>query len=56
MPQPAEFGGFVYDLTQPLQRDMTTVTQTLRELPTLVNEIEAESLQNPPELENRLLH
>jgi hypothetical protein len=42
MPQPADFGGFLYDPTQPSQHNMPTVTQTWRELPTLANELEAE--------------
>jgi hypothetical protein len=35
MPQPADFGGFYYDLNWLSQHDMPMVTQTLRELPTL---------------------
>jgi hypothetical protein len=35
---------------------MPTVAQTLLELPTLANGLEAESLQNQPDLENRFLH
>jgi hypothetical protein len=43
MPQLADFGGFLYDLTQPSQRDMPTVAQTLRGLPTLTNGLEVDS-------------
>jgi hypothetical protein len=43
MPQPADFGGFLYDPTLPSQRDMPTVAETLHELPTLANGLEAES-------------
>jgi hypothetical protein len=43
MPQPADFGGFFYDLTRPSQPEMPTVAQTLRELPTIANGLEAES-------------
>jgi hypothetical protein len=43
MPQLADFGGFLYDPAGPAQRDMPTVVQTLRELPTLANGLEAES-------------
>jgi hypothetical protein len=42
MQQPADFGGFLDDLARPSQRDMPTVTQTLRESPTLTNGLEAE--------------
>jgi hypothetical protein len=42
MPQPADFGGFLYDLIRPSQRDMPMVSQKLHELPTLVNGLEAE--------------
>jgi hypothetical protein len=31
MPQPADIGGFLYDLTWPSQHDMPTIAQTLRE-------------------------
>jgi hypothetical protein len=37
MPQLADFGGFVYDLTRPPKREMPTVVQTLRKLPKLAN-------------------
>jgi hypothetical protein len=43
MPQPADFGGFLYDPTHPSQHDMPTVAQILRELPTLANGLEAKS-------------
>jgi hypothetical protein len=43
MPQPADFGGFLYDLTRPSQRDMPTVVQTSSELSTLTNGLAAES-------------
>jgi hypothetical protein len=43
MPQLADFGSFLYDLTQPSHRDMPIVAQTLRELSTLANGLEAES-------------
>jgi hypothetical protein len=43
MAQLADFCGFLYDPTQSSQRDMPTVAQTLRELPTLANGLEAES-------------
>jgi hypothetical protein len=56
VPQQADFGGFLYDPTQPSQRDMPTVTQTLCQLPTLANGLEVESWQNLPDLENQLLH
>jgi hypothetical protein len=56
MPQPADFGAFLYNLTRPSQHDMPMVAQTLCELPTLANGLEAESYQNPPDLENRFLH
>jgi hypothetical protein len=42
MPQPADFGGFLYDLTWPSQRDMPKVARTLLELPTLANGLDAE--------------
>jgi hypothetical protein len=32
------------------------VAQTLREMPTLANGLEAESWQNPQDLESRFLH
>jgi hypothetical protein len=35
MPQPADFGGFLYDPTQLSQRNIPTVTQTFHELQTL---------------------
>jgi hypothetical protein len=43
MPQKADFGGFLYDLTRHSQCEMPTVAQTLRELPTLANGLEEES-------------
>jgi hypothetical protein len=43
MSQPANFGRFLYNLTQLSQRYMPTVAQTLRELPTLANGLAAES-------------
>jgi hypothetical protein len=43
MPQLAEFGGFLNEPNRPSQRDMSTVAQTLRELPTLAKVLEAES-------------
>jgi hypothetical protein len=43
MPQSADFGGFLYDPTRLSQRDMPTVAQTLHELPTLANVLEADS-------------
>jgi hypothetical protein len=43
MPQPADFGGFLYNPTRPSQYNMPTVTQTLCELPTLANGLEAKS-------------
>jgi hypothetical protein len=46
---------FVYDLTWPSQRDVSTVAQTLRDLPTLTNGLEA-VVQNLPDLENWFLH
>jgi hypothetical protein len=55
VPQPADFGGFLYDLTWPSQRDVSTVAQTLRDLPTLTNGLEA-VVQNLPDLENWFLH
>jgi hypothetical protein len=42
LPQLADFGGFLYDPIRLSQHDMPTVTQTLRELPRLVNGLEAE--------------
>jgi hypothetical protein len=51
MPQPAGFGGFLYDPTRPSECDMPMVAQTLCELPTLANGLEAESKQNPPDPE-----
>jgi hypothetical protein len=43
MPQQANFGGFLYDPTQPSQRNMPMVAKTSCELPTLANGLEAES-------------
>jgi hypothetical protein len=56
MPQPADFDGFLYNPAQFSQHDVPMVTQTLRELPTLTNGLEAELKQNPPDLEDRFLH
>jgi NADPH-dependent 7-cyano-7-deazaguanine reductase QueF-like protein len=42
-PQPAYFYGLLYDMTWLSKRGMPTVAQTLRELPTLANGLEAES-------------
>jgi hypothetical protein len=42
MPQPSDFGGFLYDPNLLSQRDLPRVAQTLRNLPTLANGLEVE--------------
>jgi hypothetical protein len=63
MPQPADFGGFFYDLApNPLAYHARTVSicqrfrQSLRKVPALANGLLAESQQNPPDLMNLFLH
>jgi hypothetical protein len=42
MPQLADFGRFLYNLTQPSKYDMPMDAQRLRKLPTLANGLVAE--------------
>jgi hypothetical protein len=57
MPQPADFGRLYYGTASNKLAycDMTTVAPTTA-VPTLANGLDAESLQNPPDLENLFLH
>jgi hypothetical protein len=48
--------GVTVGILRPSQVDSPMVAQTLRELPTLANRLEAESKQNPPDLEHLFLH
>jgi hypothetical protein len=63
MSQPADFGGFYYDSASYLLAYcavMATICQwsphPLHKVPTLINGLDAESKQNPPDLEKMFLH
>jgi hypothetical protein len=63
MPQLADFGGFYYDLALNLlaYQAVTAMicqrsSQPLYEVPTLTNGLDAESQQNPPDLNTLFLH
>jgi hypothetical protein len=63
MPQPADFGRFYYDPASNLLAYCAVTAgicqrlpQPLRKVPTLANGLDAELLQNLPDLENLFLH
>jgi hypothetical protein len=63
MPQPSDFGGFYYDPASNLLAYRTVMVaickwppKPLREVPTLANGLDAETLRNLPDLENLFLH